>query len=235
VTPDMLTDHYAALGIEPDASQDEIARAFRALAKELHPDRDSGDAERFREVSAAWEVLGDPVRRLVFDEERVLPARGPLPAAVRAKPVPRWTPARARLALWGGLAIVIAGILVVLVVANLRSDTTAFRASTLSATATVIGDPRDPDIVFRTADGRTIRIPEPERASGGGSGRRFEIRYDPEDPTKVKVDASTVARDITLGIVALKFVVGGLVLAFVGARRLRRPKTTGNALELRAT
>ena len=217
MTSDTLTDQYAVLGVDSHASQDEISSAFRTLAKELHPDRDSGDAARFRDVTAAWEVLRDPARRRVYDEERSHPT--PRSPVAPMKPLLRWTPARAWLALSGGITITIVGVAVVLVVANLRSDAAAFRRATLTATATAIGDPRDPEIVFHTDDGRTVRIPEPRRASGAGAGRELRIRYDPDDPTKVKVDESTVARDITLGIVAVKFIVGGLVLALLGARR----------------
>ncbi len=67
-------DPYTTLGISRDAGDDEIRRAFRKLAKELHPDvnpQDASAAERFKRISAAYDILGDPPRRRQFDSGEI--------------------------------------------------------------------------------------------------------------------------------------------------------------------
>ncbi len=66
----MAKDYYATLGVDRDASQDEIKRSFRRLARESHPDANPDDPtaeERFREIAEAYEVLSDPERRRRYD------------------------------------------------------------------------------------------------------------------------------------------------------------------------
>jgi curved DNA-binding protein len=63
-------DYYATLGVARDASQDEIKRAYRRLAREYHPDinKSAGAEERFKEISEAYEALKDPERRAAYDQ-----------------------------------------------------------------------------------------------------------------------------------------------------------------------
>jgi len=72
-------DYYAVLGVPPTASEKDIARAYRKLAKQYHPDANPGDKEaeeRFKDVSAAYEVLDDSERRKEYDQVREMVASG---------------------------------------------------------------------------------------------------------------------------------------------------------------
>lgn len=67
-------DPYATLGVKRDAAQQDIQKAYRRLAKELHPDLNPGDKaaeQRFKEVAAAYDVLRDPEKRARFDRGEI--------------------------------------------------------------------------------------------------------------------------------------------------------------------
>src|SRR5215468_4242212 len=65
----VTTDYYAVLGVRRDADADEIKKAYRRLARELHPDvnPDPQTQERFKEITQAYEVLSDPNKRQMYD------------------------------------------------------------------------------------------------------------------------------------------------------------------------
>jgi molecular chaperone DnaJ len=72
-------DYYKSLGVAKDAGAAEIKKTYRKLARELHPDKNPGDAKaeaRFKEVSEAYDVLSDPEKRKEYDEQRSLFAGG---------------------------------------------------------------------------------------------------------------------------------------------------------------
>ncbi len=70
----MAQDPYAELGVSKGASQEDVRKAFRKLAKDLHPDRNPGDSaaeERFKRVSAAFDIVGDPEKRAKYDRGEI--------------------------------------------------------------------------------------------------------------------------------------------------------------------
>jgi molecular chaperone DnaJ len=72
-------DYYGALGVDEKAEQTEIAKAYRRLARELHPDANPDDPEaetRFKEVSEAYSVLSNPEKRAEYDKVRQLVGSG---------------------------------------------------------------------------------------------------------------------------------------------------------------
>src|SRR3954465_3271744 len=65
----MATDYFGVLGVARDASDSDIKRAYRKMARDLHPDvnPDPGAKERFQEVTRAYEALTDPEKRRIVD------------------------------------------------------------------------------------------------------------------------------------------------------------------------
>ena len=70
----MASDPYTVLGVKQDASQEDIQKAYRRLAKKLHPDLNPGNKkaeEQFKDVSAAYDLLGDAAKRARFDRGEI--------------------------------------------------------------------------------------------------------------------------------------------------------------------
>jgi DnaJ-like protein/uncharacterized protein DUF3592 len=216
-------DYYKLLGVTTDASEDDIARAFRAAAKRSHPDatNDQGAAEQFKDLAAAYAVLSNRRTRRDYDGVR---AGSTAAAVVQSTPKPaaapptRWTPKRAWVALIGGLAITVLGVGASYLTWYLRDRDASERARFVSVAAQRVDNGA---IAFDTRDGRHIVVAEPrQHGEGTKAGPTVDVRYDPANPRHVVLDASTFGRDITLAIVALKLLIGGPVFAVLGGRRL---------------
>jgi curved DNA-binding protein CbpA len=69
--PQQYQDHYAVLGVEPKSDSETISKAYQALARRFHANnRDTGDKEKFRAVTEAYETLANPASREAFDNLR---------------------------------------------------------------------------------------------------------------------------------------------------------------------
>jgi len=65
-----MKDYYKILGVSPDASEEEIKKAYRRLAHKYHPDKKGGDEQRFKEINEAYQVLSDKEKRAQYDMAR---------------------------------------------------------------------------------------------------------------------------------------------------------------------
>jgi curved DNA-binding protein CbpA len=224
-------DLYAVLGVDASASGDDIARAFRARAKQLHPDTSSAPdaAVRFNELVGAYGVLSNHRTRREYDALRDEPVRPVVPTGVvpgrSAVPVPskalgsKWSRRKAWTALVCGALVTVLGVGAAWLTWHLHESDAQRRAEFRPVSASRVGNG---DIAFIAADGRVVETREPEQhGEGSDLGPTVKVRYDPAQPTHVIVDASSTGRDITLAIVALKFLVGGPVFVVLGTRRVR--------------
>lgn len=64
----MAKDYYKLLGVEKNATADEIKKAFKKMAMQYHPDRPTGDEKKFKEINEAFQVLGDAEKRAKYDQ-----------------------------------------------------------------------------------------------------------------------------------------------------------------------
>ena len=237
-------DYYRELGVAPTATRDEISAAYRARARLLHPDTGPSDPaaeQQFVRVATAYQILTGPLREEYDRARRRGQVRRPIPAPAASAATPAaaggatvapsrpWQLSRrgARGALWGGIALVLAGVLAAGVVISLMARDARLRNNGVAVEAIVVREDGAPRLEFVTKAGNVVRADLPDSKSGGlAAGDTVEIRYDRDDPTRVVTATHTVGRDITLWIVAVKLLVVGAVLAIVGGRRLLRSDRT---------
>lgn len=91
VSPDE-PDFYSILGVRPDCDPKQLDLAYKALAKQYHPDHSaSADLERFKDITAAYRVLRDPLRRLEYDDANPHLIRGAPRVGVRVAGIDQGT------------------------------------------------------------------------------------------------------------------------------------------------
>jgi len=248
-----LGDLYEELGVARDASREEIAAAYRARAKALHPDTrpaEADAADRFARVGAAYRVLSDPHERARYDASWRAPAPAPRPApAPSSAPAPPRTaapvvptvvdsPRRPRLsrkgARWcalGGTALIVLGLVTGTFVFSLQRHDADLLAHGIATTAVVVPVNGERRLEFETGDGTVVRATESVKTGEEQPrlGTKVRIHYDADDPATIVTDESHTGRDVTLWIVAVKLVVGGALLLWFGTRRLRRVSGSSSA------
>jgi hypothetical protein len=216
-----VVDFYAALAIAPDATDADIAAAYRALAKQLHPDTnpDATAAARFHDVADAYRVLSDPRRRRDYDAVRAQPVAPVVPLVRTSSAAPKkWSRRRAWTAAIAGSVVAVLGLAAGFLTWQLHEQDAELRASFVPVVAEKVGNGQ---IRIVTNDGKQVITDAPrQHGEGRGTDPTMNVRYDPDDPAHVIVDKGTLGRDLTFAIVALKLLIGGLVFAVLGARRL---------------
>jgi curved DNA-binding protein CbpA len=227
-----IGDLYEELGVKPDATREEIASAYRARAKALHPDAHPGEetaAEQFTRLGAAYRVLSDPDARELYDASRrapVVPETVPAPAPPRPAPParPRISRRAARWFVWGGAALMVLGLAAGVFVVSLQRHDADLRAHGVATTAVVVQVGGERRLEFETGDGRLVRAAESVKTGEEqpAIGSRVRIHYDRSDPSTIVTDEDHTGRNVTLWIVAIKFVLGGAVLVGFGIHRLQR-------------
>lgn len=168
-----MKDPYAVLGVPRDATGDQIKRAYRKLAQELHPDRDPGNAaaeNRFKEVSAAYSLLSNKAQRDRFDRGEVDAAgnqtrRGPRPEQPRGARHPFGRFFRNRAARDGGAGIKVDGADVTY---SVSVDFAEAARGTTTRVDTTNGKRLEVKIPPGTRDGQVLRLKDQGMPGMGG-------------------------------------------------------------------
>jgi len=240
--------------VPTDASDEEIARAFRLLAKQLHPDvgpQRPEQSARFTSVVAAYDVLSQPTQRYDYDDVRAsaLAARAArervavasataTPGASARAPMVNWTPRKAAATVGAGVICTLLGIAFSIFIFSMQAGERADRAGRVHVHATAFVDSNSTrHLTFRTTDGDQVTIPQPTRLNPGvlQTGDTLTLLYRPSHPTDVIVDETHFGRDFTYWFIAVKLIVCGPVIAALGIRKrrwLRRRAARGDGLAL---
>lgn len=72
-----MSNYYKTLGVEREATPDEVKRAYRKLAHQYHPDKKGGSEVKFKEINEAYQILSDPQKRAHYDRFGKIPGGGP--------------------------------------------------------------------------------------------------------------------------------------------------------------
>jgi hypothetical protein len=249
-----LNDYYAVLGVSPRASDQEIDLAFRDLAKRWHPDRCAGDAdaaERFKEITAAHDVIGDPHTRAAYDRERALSASAPRAGAAAptsraaaapsweeprswSRPSPTWeppvTPARRTrrprrfhplVVLSIGIVLLAGGLMLGVWRLTVGRAGSSFGSAATHTSGVIVDLDGRRAVQFRTAAG--VVTARPSGTATDAFGSNVHVVYDRRQPSRAVLDHDSFAKEITIWFAAVKLVVGGIILMIVSrSQRLRR-------------
>ena len=239
------TDYYGILGVQPTADAAEIDDAFRTLAKQVHPDLrpdDPESLERFKRISVAHDVLGDPQRRVDYDRARLAGPRslsgeewrspdraaaGAVRAPVRrpAPTIPALPPRRfpkGRLMAFG-IALVLFGLVVGAWRLQVTRDENALWDHGLGARSTVVKTDAGLRLRFTDFTGQVDEAKPPNYTNAGTAtytvGEHVDIVYEKTNPQKITLNEDSTARDITLWIVAIKLFLCGVILIVASRSR----------------
>lgn len=218
-------DLYATLGVKQKASQVEISRQFKKLAKKYHPDLRPGDKraeERFKEITAAYEVLGDPKARDRYDTD-IRFSHTPSATVASSGPRPEKYPTtehyrqhlfkRAYFVRLGvGFGLMLIGLILVMRSNVFNTSVAVSRAQDVQATVVSLPESPSEKALTYTLNGQSLSATLPNQYESRGVGDVVDIYVDPDEPTDVHPGRKSGTFSPTLAIVATLAFAGGFAL-----------------------